>query len=73
MIKMIDLKDEVKRVVDTLIDSSLMKDCVEDVAILKCCKELNIKDFTARRIIDALKWKESYYYSPRESMLKRLG
>ncbi len=67
-----NLKEEVKRVVDELINSSMLRDCVEDVAVLKCCKELKIKDFDAKRIIDALKWQESYYYSPRESIITRV-
>ena len=69
---MTNLKDDVKRVVDELIDSSMMKDCVYDVAVLKCRKELKQQDFTIKRIIENLKWKESYYYSPREAMLMRV-
>ena len=71
LIKM-SLKEKVKKVVDELIDSCLMKDCVYDVAVLKCCKELNIEDFTVKRIIESLKWDDRYYISLHPEMLKRL-
>ena len=70
---MTDLKEDIKRVVDKLIDSSMLKDCVYVVAIAKCCRELDLEEFTAERIIKSLIWDDSYYYRPHKSILQRVG
>lgn len=72
---MVNLKDKVKGVIDDLIDKSMLKDCLYDVALRVCCKELDMDSFTVRRMISHLKWTDGYYFSPKVNpvMLRRVS
>lgn len=65
-------KEEMMKIIDNLIDKSLLKECSYDEAKTECMKKLKIPDFTAERIIDALKWKENRYFSPIPCVLRRI-
>ncbi len=67
-----NLKEEMIRIIDQLIDKSLLSECSYDIAMNECMTKLKIEDFTVERIIESLKWYERRYYSPRPNILRRI-